>query len=155
MLGEEIVALTLIDLYIADGHLYFFLFQSFLIKYIRQSPGNQPPIIKTLSPTRHGKRLTRTSLSIGKNGPIVAINRGVNDILGHLVKNLFLLGLHVEKLVEGENALLLLVVYVAFLGVLWGEELDLVLLAVDLEALIDLFGGADSEDDVNGLVFAH
>lgn len=145
----------MINLYIADGHFDLLLLESLLIEHIRQRPGNQPPIIKTLSTTSHRKCLTGPSLSIGKDCAVIPVDRRVNYILGDLIKDLFLFGLHVEELVEGKDALLLLVVNVAFFGVFGGEELYFALLAVDFEAFVDLFGRADSENDVNGLVLAH
>jgi hypothetical protein len=144
LFSKQVVAIALIYLNVTDGDLNLFLFQSFLLEHISQRPGNETAIIKALSPTGHRKSFTRPGLSICKYRSIIAIDCRINHVFGDFIEDLLLFGIHIEHLVEGKYSFFLLIVDVAFVGILCDKELDFGLLTVYLKPLENLFGGADS-----------
>lgn len=101
-----------------------------LVEDVAQSSGNQSPIIVAACSSGHRKSLTTSGLAVSENCAIESFQGRIDDIFRYFVKDLLLLCVHIEDLVELEGPLLLFVIDVSLVLVFLNEELRPIFLLV-------------------------
>ena len=152
-LVQQIVAILVVNLQVADVHLE--LVSRVLpdvLENVRQGSRNDATISVTFRASSYREGLSRTSLSVGENCAIVALETPIDHILGDLIKDSFLLRQHVKDACELED-----IVVVLDLGVPQSValEIELYLSVVgrQRQARIWLLSRAYAQVHLNSLLF--
>jgi len=100
---QQIVPSFEVDFHVADGDFVSVLgvFPDVVVD-VAKSPRNDTSVCVPLSATSDREGLSRSRLSISKNGSVVAFKGTVNDIKCDFVEYCLLLSQHVEDSVEPE-----------------------------------------------------